>query len=795
MKRLISIIISSLLLTQLIAQQSAYGYIRDQKTGEILIGASVYAQTNNTGVSSNIQGYYQITSKKKDTLQFSFVGYETQKRVFDATSDTLINVALEQKNELSEVEVIASRPQASFNTIRLSPKEIEHIPSLTGKPDVMRSLQLLPGIQTTNEGSGNLLVRGGDAGQNLYLLDNVPLIYVHHLGGFMSVFNPDMINSVDIYKGGFPARYGNKLSSIVDIAQREGNHTEKLSSLSVGFTDIAYSSEGPLEKWKNASYMITGRKTFTEPYLYLATGLDRGSSYHMTYGFHDINAKLSWQKDAMNQFYFNLYQGDDYLRYKGHDHGKHLYKNVWGNWMLSSRWHHLFNSGLLSTTTLSANRYRLKELTRQQTLDTQERSTRLYRSIVSNMRLQSDWNISLSSYWHLNYGVQSNTWLFKPNKFSDGEYAISDHRQTIQYTNVLYMEHSIKLRSWSTLKLGARLQQLACNDTHSTTLLPRLQTTFHLPYSQQINLSYMEVNQNSHLLFTPGDIMQNEIWVPADGDVPVAQSQQVTIGWRSPMCGKQYQIEIDAYQKRLTNLIAYKEGYTFMSGDVNWKTKLENKGQGQARGLELMCRKTTGRTTGFISYAYAKTQRQFDNINQGKTYVFEYDRPHVASISIHHQLSKKTSINALWVYQTGLPYTPAIGRRYTASVDGEATRYYEALVYGERNSARMADYHRLDLSLCHEKRSKRNNRCIWTFSLYNAYARQNPHHYYYSPTAQNDEYKPEMGYSNLGLKMYQISYLPIIPSISYKVFFDESSKAKRKTYRQIKQKGTPDGGS
>lgn len=771
-------------MNQLVAQHQTYGYIRDKQSGELLIGANVFSTKRKSGVATSTQGYYQLKCNESDTIRFSYVGYKSQKRYLKANKDTLVNIYLEQGNELNEVTILANKTQNNFNTVRLTPKELNYIPSLSSKPDVMKAMQLMPGIVTMNEGSSAILVRGGDPGQNLYLLDNVPLIYVHHLGGMLSVFNPDMINSVDIYKGAFPAKYGGKLSSVTDITQREGNNSERLSSLSVGFTDLAYSTEGPIKKLGNASYIFTGRKTLTEPLFYLVTSLDGSTDYNMFYGFHDLNGKISWKKNDKNQFYLNLYQGDDYLRYKGRSEGKHLYKNVWGNWMTSTRWNHIFDSGLLSSTTASYNRYRLKDITKFKASEQDKTYVNSYRSIVSNFNLQSDWNHKLSSFWHINFGAQSTCWIFKPNKYANNAYQITDNDKTIQYSNALYMDNNLIIREWATLSIGGRLTALNSKDFFDVNIEPRVQTTIHLPQSQHINISYMGINQNSHLLFTPGDIMQNEIWVPADAQVPVAHSTQYSIGWKGYFNKNKYSLEVDYYKKEMSNLIAYKEGYTFMSGDVNWKTKLENNGSGQSEGIEIMMRKQRGRTTGFASYAYAHTTRQFDKINNGRTYIYEYDRPHTASISIRHEINKKTSINALWVFQTGLPYTPAIGRQYTPSVGGSTTKFYEALIYDERNSERMSDYHRLDLSIAHETLSKRKNRCIWTFSLYNAYARQNPHHYYYNTTNTGEIIQPEYGFTNTKMNMYQICFFPFIPSISYKVFFNKDSKQKRLDYKK-----------
>ena len=339
------------------------GFVRDAKSGEVLIGANIWEQTQNTGTTTDNRGYFNFKVKSPCVLTVSYIGYKTQYIRLQTATDSLISVKLESENSLTEVTVTASR-QKNYEVTRLSAKELSLIPTIGGKPDVIKALQLLPGVQSQSEGMSLMMVRGGEPGQNQYLLDNVPLIYVNHLGGLMSVFNPDMINSVDFYKGNFPARQGGKLSSIVDITQREGDISKHQGSFSLGLTDAAFTFEGPLAN-KKMSYMVTARKTLVDALLAGATTLVDENYAIVAYGFHDINAKLSWKPNERNNLSLNLYQGDDYLNYwtkpwKMHNDEKSHINQQWGNWLVSGRWSRVISSKLYAENILSYSRYRNK---------------------------------------------------------------------------------------------------------------------------------------------------------------------------------------------------------------------------------------------------------------------------------------------------------------------------------------------------------------------------------------------------------------------------------------------------
>ena len=307
---LITIFILSFYINKVYSQINVSGFVKDAETGEVLIGAYIVDAKSGVGTVSNNAGYFSLKITNGSKIKFSYIGYAEQEISASLNADTLLNIFLAPGVELNEVAVYAKTFE-SYNVSKLSAKEIKNIPALGGVPDVFRAMQMLPGITGQSEASSMLIVRGGDPGQNLYLLDNTPLIYVNHLGGFLSVFNPDIINDISVMKGGFPAQYGGKLSSIVDITQRSGNIKEHKGSFGVGITDINFTLEGPMSE--NASYIVTARKTVYDLLFLAASSLSNGNASTVAYGFHDVNTKLTWNPDKKNKFFLNLYQGDDYF--------------------------------------------------------------------------------------------------------------------------------------------------------------------------------------------------------------------------------------------------------------------------------------------------------------------------------------------------------------------------------------------------------------------------------------------------------------------------------------------------
>ncbi|MDD3859574.1 MAG: TonB-dependent receptor [Bacteroidales bacterium] len=765
------------------------GYVKDSLTGEALIGANIIETNTNKGTSTNLSGFFSLEVNDSSEIQISFIGYSPKTIHAKDAKNQITNILLIAGTQLDEV-VVSANNRFDFNNTGFSKAEIMQIPSIGGKPDVAKSLQFLPGISQPTEGSSLMNVRGGEPGQNLYIFDNVPIIHVNHLGGLFSVFNPDIINGIEVYKGGFPAKYGGRLSSIVNITQKDGDFSMLKSSFSIGLTDAGLSIEGPM-KLKNSSFIITARKTMTEALLGTFTRLSASNDFVYMYGFHDVNAKFCWKPDLKNSFTLNLYQGDDYLLFwvdmyetKAHN------ATLWGNWLSSLKWNRVISPRLFKTTTLSYTRYRLKnqfEYVSIYDIDTMRNNGKTI-SLVEDFSLRSGFQYSINNDWQLDYGVNLSLLHNKPADYHLEGYTNIDISQNIYSTeNSIYLENKLKLWNRFYSNLGVRAILYTNGSFNQGAIEPRVNLTYNIGKNSSINLTYMKVNQFSHLIFSKGTI-NNELWIPSDNDIKPSISNQYTAGWQLISQNKMFQAEIGVFYKDFTNLSMFKEGYENFAGIEDWKSLIETGGSGEAKGLEFMIKKNAGRLKAFASYTLSRSTRQYDNINYGNEFLFNYDRLHSFAFHTSYDLSEKVSLSLNWVFQSGLPYTPIIGRYNVPDTQnpGELT---EVLIFGDRNSERASAYHRLDLGLTYRKSTKKRGLpAEWNFVIYNAYNRYNAYNYFYKYRYDyefSDTYPYELLEWTRKLGLYKISYLPIIPSFSYKVYFNEYSL---KNFKKIKIK-------
>ena len=771
------------------------GHVSDSLSGELLLGANIVDTVSKKGTITDRNGYFSMPVKTPAHLKISFVGYESRLINIYKAKDTLITILLHTGIELEEVVINGPRNRTPDIT-GLSTEEFRQLPSLGGKPDVAKSLQLLPGISSQREGSSLLLVRGGDPGQNMYLFDDVPVIYVNHLGGFSSVFNPDIINALDVYKGGFPARYGGRISSIVAITHREGNKTSRKGSFGVGASDLSFTFEGPI-KTNKMTFIIAGRKTLTDPLMALASKLSEGNPYIIAYGFHDMNGKLTWKPNRKSSFHLNMYYGDDYLalrsdKKKSNIPVNHKVLNVWGNWLVSGHWKSTITPKLFLTSTISTTRYRVKEQsaytisTGGKTMSFNEK----YLSTVQDFSLRTGLMYAISKNWMADFGLQSSLINHVPSYTLSSDQRPSSKNIIKTNETALFLENEVSFLTHSKIILGLRGVNYFAPGYRNTSLEPRFNLTLGITAAQAFHFSYMAANQYAHLLFTAGNIMSNQVWIPSNDRSRPSFSNQYTVGWTGSFNNNMFTTQANLYYKNMNNLITYKEGYSSLKGTTNWQNKIETEGTGRSKGVEILVRKNKGKWTGFFSYTISNTNRQYPGINEGKVHLFDFDRLHSLNLSSHFKINNKLSLNALWVYQSGLSYTPAIGRQFVGSTEPDNQGnlfYYEALIYGERNSMRMKDYHRFDFGIVYNKVTKKGRRATWNFSIYNLYNRANPYVYYYNSNNTDEIIKPEMGGGNMPLQLYQISYFPIIPSIAYKVYFDGDTHIK-KSKKPFKQK-------
>jgi len=431
--------------------------------------------------------------------------------------------------------------------------------------------------------------------------------------------------------------------------------------------------------------------------------------------------------------------------------------------------------------TLSYTRYRLLEYNKYN-VNIDNNSETYYNEFTSSLQnttLLSNYKYLLSEFWTCNLGL-STSFLFNLPGYEENQSTKNslDKEKLQANESLLYFNNIINLKNKVSANIGARAIMYTISHYNYLQFEPRIDVNYSFSENQRLNVNYMLVHQNSHLLYTPGSIMNNEIWIPSTKNISPSSSSQISIGWKGHFLQNKITSEINVYYKTLSDIVTYKEGYSSLTGDTNWESKLETGGSGISKGCEFLVKKNSGKITGFIAYTLSNTTRQFPEVNNGEKYIFDFDRTHSFTASSTFKIKNNISLSFSWIYMTGLPYTPGVGRQIYATGDFDENgmpNYDEAIIYGDKNSARMKDYHRLDISLNYEKVTKHGRKAIWTFSVYNAYNRKNPYYYYYNYNGTNEFISNSLSEGNESLKLYQVSYFPIIPTLSYKVFFERKA--------------------
>lgn len=762
------------------AQRFISGYVKEKESGEPLIGASVFIPGTHNGVATNSSGFYVIKLPDNDSLKLiaSFIGYRSVTKVILPGRDLSVDFHLDRGLELEEIKVKAplmSENRFGSNAMEIPVSELKSLPSLGGQTDLVRSYQFLPGVQGGTEGKAGMYVRGGSDDQNLVLLDGFPLYYINHLGGFTSLFDPEAVKNFKLYKGGFPARYGNRLSSVLDVSLKEGDKFQRRNTLTLGLISGSFSSEGPAFKEKG-SYFISLRRMWldflTRPASYLV--FERSS---IGYNFYDFNSKIIYQPSPSDKFFFSLFSGDDNLmldyRNKLFSPGVRSYqRNRWGNFLTASRWEHTFSPQLVLNTRLSFTKYRFldKDYYRNEPLKTGFNND--FRSRIRDFGWNNDLDIFLSNHWQVKAGAALVLHLFEPGNTKIRNYAKGEVFSDKAFSNLtpvwestLYIENPV---SFNRLNLNAGFRLAGFYLKNKTYLYPETRFSSSLELFKNIRLktSYAEMHQLVHMFENQVAGFGTEFFFPSTASIAPSWSRIASMGLEKET--EKYQSGIDFYLKKMGNLVSMKEGESFQGNAIDWEGRVVQ-GTGRAKGMELFLRKKTGDLTGWISYSLAKANRRFPGINEGKPFPFSFDRRHQINLVVSYQLSEEWKFAADWVYGTGYPITLAIGKQTIltpAYYSGEITDLYKnhssGEYYGGRNGFRMKDYHRLDIGFTHT-RQKYGKERIWNFSVYNVYNRQNPYYYFYK------ERKPWQG--DYTTELYQASFIPIFPSVSYTLKF------------------------
>jgi outer membrane receptor for ferrienterochelin and colicin len=746
------------------------GYITDKKTGERLFGASVFITNKNVGTTSNSFGFYSITIPKDSVeVSFSYSGYATSTLKIALFESTTLDITLEHSQALGEVVVSSVKKEAIQNktqmsTIDLPVSMIKSLPAFLGEVDVMKAIQLLPGVQAGSEGSSGIYVRGGGPDQNLILLDGVPVYNVSHLFGFFSVFNADALNSVDVMKGGFPARYGGRLSSVIDIRMKEGNKNEFHGEGGIGLIASRLTIEGPLGKKKKVSYMLSGRRTYLDLFMRPIIKAQTDGETTAGYFFHDVNGKINFDLGKKDHIYLSGYFGNDkfFAKDKYDDYGeKNVFKSglKWGNITAVARWNHEFNRKLFGNLTFHYSRYKFSVFADDKTTspDGDERYYLQYFSGIRDWSARYDVDFLPSPNHFIKAGVSAVAHYYKPgavqSKINEDNY---NEDTLIKYRFIsakemdAYIEDDIRISSKMKANIGLHATGFSVNKQFFTSVQPRLSLRYLINPDLSLKASYVKMNQYIHLLTNSGIGLPTDLWVPVTKRIPPQIAHQAALGIAYEHKNK-YEVSLEGYYKTMKNVIEYAEGASYLNATSNWEDKVEI-GKGWSYGLEFFVQKKKGRTTGMLGYTLSWTNRKFDNLNKGETFPYKYDRRHDLKMAIVHKVSPRIELSASWLFGTGqaltLPtevYLDAQGR--------------EIEVYDKRNSFRMPSYHHFDASIKFSKKKKWGERA-WVISVYNVYNRQNPFFIYRDYDYNNDQ-----------PVFRQVSLFPVVPSISYQFKF------------------------
>ena len=776
------------------------GYVMDAASKETLIGATIFDKNSGKGCATNNYGFYTLTLNQGEVdLQVSYVGYTQQNKAIDLKGNLSLNFMLETNTTLDEVVVEATRATVSarspqMSVVELPVQQIKSIPTLFGEADVLKAIQLLPGVQNGSEGSAGMYVRGGGPDENLLLLDGVPVYNVNHALGFFSVFNPDALKNVTLYKGSFPAHFGGRLSSVVDIRMKEGDMQKYHGNVSVGLISSKLNFEGPIVKDK-LSFNLSFRRTYGDllikPALWIATAMNSEmSKLNMGYNFYDFNAKLNWKISDKDRIYLSFYTGDDAInfgvRYKDYSYEDVNYNDnmslgwKWGNKVASLRWNHVMSQQLFMDASVNYTQYRhrlsmdMSEETTYnyegQAITNKDEFNMAYKSGINDLTAKLDFDYTPLPNHEIRFGGSYTYHMFRPEvqsaKMTAGNQVeidtVTGASNVYAHETALYVEDNMTFGDIFRLNAGVHYSTFTVDGKHYWSVQPRLSTSVMLASNLSLKAGYAYMTQYVHLLSNSSLSLPTDLWVPVTAKVEPMKAHQVSLGafYELP---RLFDISVEGYYKIMDNLLEYKDGASFFGSSDTWENKVCI-GKGWAYGIEFLVQRSFGKTTGWVGYTWAHSKRQFDRegmeINGGKVFPAKYDRRHDISITVQHKFSERFDLSGTWVFSSG-------------NCGTLGTQIYEGLVddWGsistinalERNNFRMGNYHRLDLSVNFHKQKKHGIR-TWNISVYNVYNHKNPFIVYTSykwDDATNTERKVLM----------QASLFPIIPSVSYSFKF------------------------
>ncbi len=792
-------------------QVTVSGFVRDKRSAESLIGASVYEAHSRVGTASNNFGFFSLTLPPGNiTIRSSYIGYTSHQHILNGLErDTVLTIELEPSASLQEVVITgqSNDKQSVLSTqmgaLEINQQTIRSTPVMFGEADIIKTLQLTPGVSAGTEGTAGMYVRGSNVDENLFLIDGNPVYQINHIGGIFSAFNPEAISGMDFFKSGFPSRYGGRLSSVVDVHTKEGNMKEYHGSASIGLISGNLNFEGPIIK-DRTSFNIGLRRTWLDvlsaPAVAIANKITKkdGTRLRARYAFHDLNLKVNHIFNDRSRMYLSLYNGNDVLKGgstdfpdQDSDNNYNYDSDVslrWGNIMATAGWTYVFNNRLFGKVSGVFTRYHSRLRNTEHDVVGNEGDEDYSDSFrenetntgITDFGLRTSFDYLPASAHHIRFGGDYLVHRFHPEYNRSVAYEKNEETSVEigqEFANDLlwgheagvYAEDDWTLSSAVRLNAGLRFSLFNVQGKTYTGLEPRVSLRWLLDDNLSFKASYSRMNQYVHLISNSFISLPTDAWMPVTRKLKPLISDQVSAGFYYNL-NKEYNFSVEGYYKTLDNLLEYRDGHTFTPSFVNWEDKL-TAGEGSSYGAEFMVRKETGRTTGWVGYGLSWSDRQFDELNQGARYPARFDNRHKLNIVVMHKISPKVELSAAWSYASGNHVTLSLENYYengTGSPTNNDNHYMDASesidYYEGRNNYQLPAYHRLDLGIKIYRPKKKGRMGIWTVSIYNVYSRMNPFMIYKSDKTVPD---PGSSYGKNVPVFKTIGIMPIIPSISY----------------------------
>lgn len=736
------------------------GYIKDASSKEVLIGASILIPKLKIGTTSNQYGYYSLSFPAADTTEvlISYSGYHpVAKQLLNNKSVQIDILLLRANNTLNEVVVNANRNEdnikkAEMGVIDIPIKAIKQLPVLLGEHDILKTIQLLPGIQAGQEGTTGFYVRGGNLDQNLIQLDEATVYNPSHLFGLFSTFNVNAINSVKLIKGGFPSQYGGRLSSILDIKMKEGNKTKYETEGGLGLIAGNLTFQGPIQKNKS-SFIISARRSYIDLFL-------KQISKTTKYRFYDLNAKVNYELGKNDHLFISAFKGNDEAAYTGANSLN--YGTNFGNSTASLRWNHLYGNKVFSNTSLIYNDYHLRLGTAQNNY------YQVLYTGIKDINAKTDFTATPSTKHTIRFGANYTYHTLYPGAISakipkkGNKVSINPDSLTKRYSNeaAFYVNDDYQLSENFSVTYGVRIPVFSASGKTYTNIEPRVTTRLSLDKSTSLKASYTQMNQFVHLVPSSTASLPADIWLTSSNKIRPQTSTQVALGLFKNFKENEIETSIEVYYKTMKDQVLFKEGTQILLN-----TNLDNVltfGKGKSYGVEFFVKKNFGRLSGWASYTLSKSTQQFPDLNFGKVFSSSFDRTNNLSLAASYELTKTWTLSADLVYYTGRPYTLPAGKVLVYGDGSLYDNYYYD--YTNRNNSRMNAYNRLDISFSNKKQAKLFKKFPyereWVFGFYNVYSRANPYFVYLAvdPATKQPQAK-------------QVSLLPIIPSVSFNFKF------------------------